>query len=249
MRTTVFDTPVLSTLMRWIAIIILKFGGWRAVGNVPTIDKYVGIAAPHTTNWDFVWLICLALKLKVKVYWMGKHTLFKGAAGPIMRWLGGIAIDRRKSGNTVAQIVEAFNTTDKLVVVIPPEGTRSRTHYWKTGFYHIAHGAEVPIALGFLDFELKVGGFGPIFVPSGDIDADMPLIKGFYQNVKGKYPDQYGEAEVFSGKDAIDADTAPYQGDTQAFFTPSGDMENDIRLLGAYFREITTQETSHPLEG
>ena len=247
MRTTVFDTPVLSTVMRWTALAILKVGGWRAVGTIPTLDKYVGIAAPHTTNWDFVWTICIALKLKVKVFWMGKNTLFKGPAGPIMRWLGGIAIDRSKSTNVVGQTIEAFNENEKLVIVIPPEGTRSRTKYWKTGFYHIAHGAGVPIALGFLDFELKMGGFGPIFVPSGDIEADMTLIKGFYKNVKGKYPDQYGEAEVFSGQDAIDADTTAYKREGDTFFTPSGDMESDIRLLAAFYKEITTGDSPQPM--
>lgn len=246
MRTTVFDTPILGTLMRWTAIGILKAGGWKAVGNVPAVDKFVGIAAPHTTNWDFVWTLSICLKLRVKVFWMGKHTLFKGPAGPIMRWMGGIPIDRTKAGNTVEQSIDAFLENDKLVVLIPPEGTRSKTRYWKTGFYHIAHGAGVPIALGFLDYKLKMGGFGPALVTTGDIEADMELIKGFYRNVTGKYPDQYGEAEVFSGA-AIDADTRPYVDESNVFFAPTGDMESDLRFLAAYYREITTPDAPRPL--
>lgn len=239
MRTTVFDTPILRTLMRWAAIMTLKAGGWKAVGTLPAVDKYVGIAAPHTSNWDFIWTICIALKLRVKVFWMGKHTLFKGPAGPIMRWLGGMAIDRTKAGNTVEQSIAAFNENEKLVLIIPPEGTRSKTRYWKTGFYHIANGAGVPIAMGFLDFSLKMGGFGPALIPTGDIEADMELIKGFYRNVSGKYPDQYGEAQIFSGNDAIDADTRAYVDSSSVFFSPTGDMESDLRFLAAYYREIT----------
>lgn len=246
MRTTVFDTPILRTIMRWAAIMTLKAGGWKAVGTLPTVDKYVGIAAPHTSNWDFIWTICIALKLRVKVFWMGKHTLFKGPAGPIMRWLGGIAIDRTKAGNTVEQSIAAFNENEKLVLIIPPEGTRSKARYWKTGFYHIANGAGVPIAMGFLDFSLKMGGFGPALIPTGDIEADMDLIKGFYSNVTGKYPDQYGEAEVFSGNDAIDADTRAYVDSSSVFFSPTGDMESDLRFLAAYYRDITGPDGPRP---
>ena len=245
MRTTVFDTPILHTIMRCIAIMLMKAFGWKAVGTLPAADKYVGIAAPHTTNWDFVWTICISLKLRVKVFWMGKHTLFKGPAGPIMRWLGGIPIDRTQSGNTVEQSIAAFNTNEKLVLIIPPEGTRSKTRYWKTGFYHIAHGAGVPIAMGFLDFKLKMGGFGPALIPTGDLEADMELIKGFYTNVSGKFLDQVCEAKFFSGN-AIDADTKAYVDKSNVFFAPTGDMENDLRFLAAYYREITNTDTPCP---
>lgn len=239
MRTTVFDTPILRTLMRWTAILTMNAAGWKAVGTLPAVNKYVCIAAPHTSNWDFIWTICLALKLRLKVFWMGKHTLFKGPAGPLMRWLGGIPIDRTKAGNTVAHAIDAFAENEKLILIIPPEGTRAKTRYWKTGFYHIANGAGVPIAMGFLDFTLKMGGFGPAFIPTGDIDADMELIKGFYSNVSGKHPDQYGEARVFSGTDAIDADTRAYADESSVFFAPTGDMESDLRFLAAYYKEIT----------
>jgi hypothetical protein len=238
MRTTVFDTPILHTVMRCAAIMLMKACGWKAVGTLPAADKYVSIAAPHTTNWDFVWTICISLKLRVKVFWMGKHTLFKGPAGPIMRWLGGIPIDRTQSGNTVEQSIAAFNDNEKLIMIIPPEGTRSKTRYWKTGFYHIAHGAGVPIAMGFLDFKLKIGGFGPAFIPTGDIEADMELIKGFYSNISGKFPDQYGETQLFSNS-TIDANTKAYTGDVSVFFTPTGDVESDLHFLATYYSAIT----------
>ncbi len=238
MRTTVFDAPIPQTIMRGLAILLMRAFRWQIVGALPRADKFVAIAAPHTTNWDFIWTICIALRLRIKIFWMGKHTLFKGPAGPVMRWLGGIPINRTQANNTVEQSIAAFKSHDRLVLIIPPEGTRAKTRYWKTGFYHIAHGAGVPIAMAFLDFRLKMGGFGPTFIPTGDIASDMALIKGFYANASGKFPDQYSDARCAANPAMATKITSQKEAST-TFFTPTGDMENDLRLLSDCYRRLT----------
>lgn len=170
--------------------------GWRTEGKLPDNPKYVVIAAPHTTNWDLPITLALALTFKIGFYWMGKDTIFKRPFRGIMKFLGGIPIDRSKSNNVVEQSIEAFRENKELVMVIPPEGTRGSVKYWKTGFYYIAKGANVPIAMGFLDYKRKVGGFGPVFQPTGDINVDMVEIKYFYAGISGKYPERSSLADV-----------------------------------------------------
>ena len=188
MHYTIFDTPVLRTLLRWFSLIMLRLLGWRLVGDFPRDKKYVLIGAPHTSNWDFPFTLMFCFAGGAKLYWMGKHTLFSGPAGPLMRWLGGISVDRRQKNSLVEQMIEVYQRSDSLVVAVPPEGTRSRVSEWKTGFYHIACGAQVPIALGYLDFSRKQGGVMGLFQPTGDIAHDMPLIRARYRDVRGKYP-------------------------------------------------------------
>jgi len=200
MHFTVFDTPIIRQFLYLLALFFLKILGWRREGPFPYGQKCVLIAAPHTSNWDLFYTLCLAFAFKVKPYWMGKDTLFRGPFGGVLKWLGGVAIDRSKSNNMVSQSIEAFKENDQLVLLVPPEGTRSKVRYWKTGFYYIAHGAGVPIVLGFVDYKRKVGGFGPTMTPAGDIDADMEIIRAFYATVGGKHPDQTGEADVSGGK-------------------------------------------------
>lgn len=113
-----------------------------------------------------------------------------------MRWLGGIPVNRRSRNNFVEQIVETFRQQEELVIAIAPEGSRGSTVYWKTGFYYIALGAQVPIALGFIDYPNRVVGIGPAFIPSGDIQADFSVIKDFYTGKKGKYPHRQGEVQL-----------------------------------------------------
>jgi 1-acyl-sn-glycerol-3-phosphate acyltransferase len=127
---------------------------------------------------------------------MGKHTLFRPPLGWLMRGLGGLPIDRSARHNVVEQAVQSFRERERLVLAILPEGTRKRTPYWKSGFYHIAVGAKVPIALGYADYRRKVGGIGRIFVPSGDVDTDMAIIREFYSRMTGKRPEQFGEIRL-----------------------------------------------------
>lgn len=203
MKYTFFDTPVLKTFFKWFSIIGLKLAGWKRVGRLPEEKKYVIIAAPHTTNWDMPITMMLAFAYGVKIYWVGKSSLFKFPFKTIMRWMGGIPVDRAKSNNMVDATVEVFNSSKELIIAVPPEGTRKKVHYWKTGFYYIARGAGVPIATGFLDYPSKTGGIGPVIYPTGDLEADMEEIKKFYSGITGKYPRQYNDADVHSSKNPL----------------------------------------------
>jgi 1-acyl-sn-glycerol-3-phosphate acyltransferase len=196
MHYTVFDTPGIRTFLRWFSRAYLRTFGWKAEGKIPDAPKCVMIAAPHTSNWDFPITMFIALALEGRIYWMGKKSLFRKPFGSIMRWLGGIPVDRSRTNNAVTQMVDVFKDHDELIVIIPPEGTRGRVTYWKTGFYHIAHGAGVPIALGYVDYLRRAGGIGPTVWTTGDLEADMERIAAFYDGVTGKYPEKTGRAGV-----------------------------------------------------
>jgi 1-acyl-sn-glycerol-3-phosphate acyltransferase len=191
MHPTIFDTPVINVLMHWFSRMTLRLTGWRVVGGAPTVPKYVLIAAPHTSNWDFPVALMVCFALRLRVYWMGKDSLFPPLVGGVMRWLGGIPVNRARSGNLVQATVDAYNSNARLIVIVPPEGTRSKVTQWKTGFYYIAQGAGVPIALGYLDFRKKEAGLSRMFQPSGDIAADMVEIQAFYAGITGKNPGKF----------------------------------------------------------
>jgi 1-acyl-sn-glycerol-3-phosphate acyltransferase len=188
MHFTIFDTPIINALMHWLSRLGLRLLGWRLEGRAPDAAKYVLIAAPHTSNWDFPVTLMVCFALRLRVYWMGKASLFPPLLGAVMRWLGGIPVNRERSGNLVQGTVDAFASSQRLTVIVPPEGTRSKVTHWKTGFYYIALGAGVPIALGYLDFRKKEGGIGRLFQPTGDIAADMVEIQSFYAGITGKNP-------------------------------------------------------------
>ena len=191
MHHTIFDTPVINVLMHWFSRMALRLTGWRVVGGAPTVPKYVLIAAPHTSNWDFPVALMVCFALRLRVYWMGKDSLFPPLVGGVMRWLGGIPVNRARSGNLVQATVDAYNSNARLIVIVPPEGTRSKVTQWKTGFYYIAQGAGVPIALGYLDFRKKEAGLSRMIQPSGDIAADMVEIQAFYAGITGKNPGKF----------------------------------------------------------
>ncbi len=188
MAQTVYENRMICTVLRILARIVYRGFGWRTAGERPVYDKYVIIAAPHTSNWDFFFTVCLAFIYRLKPRMMMKAEWFFWPMGPIFRWLGAIPIDRTRANNVVAQSIAAFHQSDEMVLVVPPAGTRRKVLYWKTGFYHIANGAGVPIVLGYLDYKRKIGGFGPTVNPSGDIEADMIAIRRFYDNINGKHP-------------------------------------------------------------
>jgi len=190
MHHTIFDIPVLRNFLQAFSIIILRIFGWRREGRLPDIPKFVMIAAPHTSNWDFPIALAVMLAYKMNPNWLGKESLFRWPFGCFFKWLGGIPINRSKPGHVVAQSIKAFKNKVKIVMVIAPEGTRKKTRYWKTGFYHIASGANIPIVMGFLDYVRKVGGIGPSFIPTGNIEIDMKSIQEFYANITGKFPDK-----------------------------------------------------------
>jgi 1-acyl-sn-glycerol-3-phosphate acyltransferase len=193
MHRTIFDTPVVNTVLRAGSLAFLRVTGWKVEGHLPPgAAKCVLIAAPHTSNWDLPYTLMVAFVLRLNVYWMGKHSLFGPPFGGVMRWLGGIAVDRDKSNNLVAASAAAIQRADgPLQLVVPPEGTRDKTRHWKTGFYHIAVTAQVPIVLAYMDYERKLSGLGPVFEPTGDVEADMATIKAFYAPFKGRNASQF----------------------------------------------------------
>ena len=180
-----------SSLASWLARGVTRIVGWHFVGEPPGVPQYVLFGAPHTSGLDFLLLLALDFAFQIGAVWMGDEGLFRGPLGPVFRRLGGIPIDRSSRHNVVEQAVQAFQHSERMVLVIAPEGARGRTKQWKTGFYYIALGADVPIVLGFMDYGLKNVGFGPMLMPSGDIEADMGIIRGFYEDKEGKHPDRF----------------------------------------------------------
>lgn len=201
-----FDEPRLTAepkpLRIWgwrhyVGALVLKLWGWRPESNPPSdVRKYVFIAAPHTSAWDFPFMIAFAWWWGVDIRWLGKHVLFEGPFGWFFRWFRGIPVDRRQHNNLVDGFVRAFAENDDLVLVIPAEGTRAWRDAWKSGFYWAALGAGVPICLGYMDFARKVGGFGPLLQPTGDVRKDMDVIRAFYTGMQGKHPDRFSRIRL-----------------------------------------------------
>jgi len=189
-RCTIFNTPLVTPLFHALAHLMLWLGNWSLCGKLPAESKFVVIAYPHTSNWDVPWTLAVSFAFGLRIHWMGKSTLFRGALGPIMKWLGGISIVLDESRNTVQQTIDAFNARDELIIVISPEANRSYVREWKTGFYHIALGADVPIVLGFLDFTRREAGYLRTFIPSGELSRDLQEIQAEYRGIQGKYPEQ-----------------------------------------------------------
>ena len=187
---TIFDTPGIKTFVRWFSIFILRVAGWRTEGQLPTIPKFVLVGAPHTSNWDLPYTLFIIFVFRGKIYWMGKEDIFRWPLNGFFKWLGGIPIDRSKSKDVVFQSIQQFYENEKLILTIAPAGTRKKVKKWKSGFYHIAKGANVPIVLGFLDYRRKVGGLGPVIYPTGNFESDMKAIRAFYSGVTGKHPDK-----------------------------------------------------------
>jgi len=179
-------------IARW----LLDRAGWEPEGKRPEARRYVLIAAPHTSNWDLFYLLALSELFDVRVSWLGKHVLFRPPLGWLMRRLGGIPVVRHRRGNLVAQVAESFSRVEDLALVVPAEGTRGYVEYWKSGFYHIARTAGVPIVMGYLDFARRRGGFGPALEPSGDVRADMDRIRAFYADKVGRYPELFGPVRL-----------------------------------------------------
>lgn len=175
---------------------ILKLCGWKPIYNMPEQNRYVVIAAPHTSNWDFPLGILYIIAAGVPFRYMGKSALFKWPQKYFFKALGGISVDRNNKTKLTTRMAEFINTQDKIALALSPEGTRSNIKYWRSGFYYIALEAKVPIAMAVLDYENREVGIKKTIVPTGDIDADMEVIKAFFQTVKGKLPHKQGPIQV-----------------------------------------------------
>jgi 1-acyl-sn-glycerol-3-phosphate acyltransferase len=174
----------------------LALGGWQVRGDWPADPKSVVIAAPHTSNWDGIWMIAAAAAWRIRLRYMGKKSLTTGPFGWLVKWTGCIPIDRSQSNDLVAAMKANFAAADRLVLVVPPEGTRDSVAKWKSGFYPIAVGAGVPITFAVMDYATKSVSLPATFWPTGDYAADLPVIQGFYAKAKGKFADQF----VMTGK-------------------------------------------------
>ncbi len=183
---------MISSVARW----ILRRLGWEIEGEPPRAGSYVLVAAPHTSNWDLAYFLAITRALGVRPRFMAKHTLFRPPLGWLLRALGGISIRRDRRANVVEQVAAELQGHPGTAVTIAVEGTRGRAGHWKSGFYHIARRAGVPVVLGFLDYPRRRGGFGPAIELSGDIGADMERIRAFYADKRGRHPDLAGEIRL-----------------------------------------------------
>jgi 1-acyl-sn-glycerol-3-phosphate acyltransferase len=168
--------------------LVLSVFGWQKAGQVPSARNMVIIAAPHTSNWDFIFLLAAAYSFGISVNWLGKDSLFRSPLGPILRFLGGVPVDRSKRNNLVQSLSAQIEHGSGIALVIPPSGSRRKTEHWKSGFYRIAEAAQIPLVCGYLDYQKKEAGLGLAFLPS-DLSRDMNRIREFYEPIVGKYPE------------------------------------------------------------
>lgn len=187
--------PTTSFTQR-LARAILRLLGWSITGAPPSAPPYLLIGAPHTSNWDFPLAMLAMPAIGFRFRWVGKHTLFRWPMGVVMRALGGIALDRAGSRGFVAQLVALYQAEANLVIAIAPEGTRSHTDHWRSGFYHVARGAGIPVVMGYLDYARREMGISAPFKLSGDVDADMRVIRDFYADIQGKHPAAHGPVRL-----------------------------------------------------
>ena len=179
-------------MLKKISQLILSLLGWQLDARLPSEKKFVITGAFHTSNWDFVYGILGMWALGLKASWVGKHTLFRGPLGPIFKRMGGIPVDRTIHTGFIRRIAELYKSRDEMALTIAAEGTRSKTEYWKTGFYYIAVEANVPIALAYLDYGNKKLGVGATLHPNGDIQQDFENIREFYKDKSGLRPENQG---------------------------------------------------------
>ncbi|MGB8339586.1 MAG: lysophospholipid acyltransferase family protein [Burkholderiales bacterium] len=166
---------ILHSLSRW----LLKSLGWKFEGNLPDVPRMVVAVAPHTTNWDFYLGVAALISINLRANWLGKHTIFRWPVNNLLRGIGGIPVNRSAPHGVVGDSVAAFRARDQMLLAIAPEGTRKVGANWKSGFYHIAKQAEVPIVPAYFDFKHKVIGLGPPLTPSGNMEVDLKILQDY----------------------------------------------------------------------
>jgi 1-acyl-sn-glycerol-3-phosphate acyltransferase len=182
------DPRLPARLVRRLLVALYRRGGWTSVGTAPEPQRFVLIAAPHTSNWDFPYFLGVTQALGIRTHFMAKASLFRWPMGGFMRQVGGVRLDRATAKDTVQQMVDEFVRRDEFVLTIAPEGTRGAVGKWRTGFYQIALGAGVPIVCGFMDYAKRTSGLGPVIMPTGNYEADMAPAFAFYRQVTGRHP-------------------------------------------------------------
>jgi 1-acyl-sn-glycerol-3-phosphate acyltransferase len=173
---------------------IFRLKGWQTEGGIPSeIKKCVLIAAPHTSNWDFVFGVGALAEFKYDVKYLAKKELFRFPLKQMFIELGGVPVDRSKSSSMVEAMIDMIKSKEEIIVMIPPEGTRKRVEKWKSGFYHVALGSGIPIVPGYLDYKRKVAGIGPPIYPSGNREEDFQKLRDFYKTISAKYPENFNK--------------------------------------------------------
>lgn len=177
---------------------LFRLFGWRYAGDLPTDSKYVIVVAPHTSNWDFIHAFIASRACPLPFpHWVGKHTLFRGPLGALLRRVGGIPLDRTASRNFVQQVGDEFARHERLIIAMAPEGTRSYTEFWKSGFYYMALGAQVPLYLAALDYKHRLVALSPRVELSSDPETDMARVQSFYARYgHGKNPEKQGPVRL-----------------------------------------------------
>lgn len=179
-----------------VATLALRLRGWRLSGEPPTPRKYLIVFAPHTCNWDLLLGLLAAAGFGLRISWLGKDTIFRWPVAGLLRHLGGIPVRRSQFEGLVGQVVAAYAAADSLVIGMTPEGTRSLTPYWRSGFYHMARGAGIPIVLASVDRPTKRITLGPALELDGDPHRDMEAIRFFYRKVQGIHPERTGPVRL-----------------------------------------------------
>lgn len=182
--------------MKRISQLILKLLGWQLKFQLPKSKKYVLIVYPHTSNWDFIFGMLAKWAMEMPLNWVAKHSMFWGPFRPLFIAMGGVPINRDKSIRFIQQNIDLFNSREQFSLGLMPEGTRAKTKVFKTGFYHIANGANVPIVLVYLDYKNKIVGTAKVITPSGDIERDFLIIKECYKNITGYNPKNQGDLKI-----------------------------------------------------
>jgi 1-acyl-sn-glycerol-3-phosphate acyltransferase len=177
----------LPEVWRYLCLAYLTLAGWKIRGDWPAAPKAVLIAAPHTSNWDAIYMLAAAGYFRITLQWMGKASLTQGPFGWLVKAVGCVPVDRSARHDMVSAMRDAFASRAKMLLAVPPEGTRSLTREWKTGFYYIACAAGVPIILTVLDYGTKTINVAGMFQPTGDYAADIPVIQQYYASAVGKH--------------------------------------------------------------
>jgi 1-acyl-sn-glycerol-3-phosphate acyltransferase len=188
--------PTIHPNLQKLSGIFLTLTGWRVEGELPPVSKFIIIGAPHTSNWDFIYMLACVGRLGLQVSWMGKDSLFKWPYGWLMTMVGGLPIDRSRPNQVVRQMAHTFAAHEQLVIGILPEGTRRKRDYWKTGFYYIAQAAQVPILVCSVDYARKVSTVGPLIQPGTELPEVMTIIRDFLAGVQGRHPENASDIRV-----------------------------------------------------
>ena len=180
-----------NAISRALALLAMRLTGWRVEGEFPNLPQFVVIVAPHTSNWDFFIGVMVMFAIGFRGTFLSKDSLFRWPTRGVMRWLGGVPVDRANPHNVVQQTIDYFRSRPQMLLALSPEGTRKKLEAWRTGFWYVAKGAGVPIVPAAFDFPAKrVRIFAPM-TPGEDIDADIALLRAHYDARMAKYPSQY----------------------------------------------------------